>query len=177
MFHKILVALDKSDLNQQVLETAISLAKTLNSQIMLIHVLTPLEATYPSPVFAIGGPYPTMRVEDVEFHWQQWRTTEEAGLDFLRAKCDIATAAGIPTEFTQALGDPGQAICTLAKSWGATLILIGRRGYRGLGELLIGSVSNYVVHNAPCSVLTIQGTVDLAKPVDDETTISAPLPG
>lgn len=159
MFQKILVAVDRSEHNQQVFNTAISLAKTLNAQLMLVHVLLPVEGIYPSPVFAGQGPLPMMRTEDLEFHWQQWRVTEEAGLDFLRTKAEAATAAGVPTEFTQALGDPGQAICTLAQTWEASLILMGRRGYKGLGEFIIGSVSNYVLHHAPCSVLTVQGNI------------------
>jgi len=37
------------------------------------------------------------------------------------------------------------------------LVVVGRRGHSGLSELFLGSVSNYVLHRAPCSVLTIQG--------------------
>ncbi|PSB56557.1 universal stress protein [Chamaesiphon polymorphus] len=39
-----------------------------------------------------------------------------------------ATAAGISTEFTQHIGDPGKMICEVAKTWNANLIVIGRRG-------------------------------------------------
>ncbi|RMG10302.1 MAG: universal stress protein, partial [Cyanobacteria bacterium J055] len=37
------------------------------------------------------------------------------------------------------------------------LIIVGRRGRQGIEEAVLGSVSNYVVHHAPCSVLAIQG--------------------
>jgi nucleotide-binding universal stress UspA family protein len=33
---------------------------------------------------------------------------------------------------------------------------MGRRGRTGLSELFLGSVSNYVTHHAPCSVLTLK---------------------
>jgi nucleotide-binding universal stress UspA family protein len=55
------------------------------------------------------------------------------------------------------VGDPGKAICTLAQDWSADLIVIGRRGMHGLGELLLGSVSSYVMHRSPCAVLVVQG--------------------
>ncbi|WP_442949349.1 universal stress protein [Nostoc sp.] len=42
-------------------------------------------------------------------------------------------------------------------SWGADLIVLGRRGLKGFAELLAGSVSNHVVHHSPCSVLVVQG--------------------
>ena len=44
----------------------------------------------------------------------------------------------------------------LAKDWNADLIIMGRRGLTGLSEMFLGSVSNYVVHHASCSVLLIQ---------------------
>lgn len=161
MFHKILVALDQSELSQQTLRTAITMAKALNAQLMLVHVLSPVDANYPSPVFAIQGAYPMFQGGELESHLQLLRTLEEQGLEFLKTQTEIATAAGVATEFTQAFGDPGHAICSLARTWGANLVIIGRRGYKGLGELVMGSISNYVFHHAPCSVLTIQGEVDL----------------
>ncbi|MHC5743836.1 MAG: universal stress protein [Nostoc sp.] len=55
-------------------------------------------------------------------------------------------------------GDPGTNICDLARSWGAGfLIVLGRRGLKGTAQTLAGSVSNHVVHHAPCSVLVVQG--------------------
>lgn len=160
MFQKILVAVDRSDVSQQTFAAAVDLAKTLNAQLMLVHVLSPLEASYPSPLYSSRAAYP-VAPESMQLYVQQWQAVEQEGLEFLRSKTAIATAAGIPTEFTQALGDPGHTICALARSWEASLIMIGRRGYRGLGELFNGSVSNYVMHHAPCSVLTVQGAVDL----------------
>lgn len=170
MFQKILVALDQSEVSQQALNTAISLAKSLNAQLMLIHVLSPLQTNYPSPVFALQGANPILHT-DLESHLQLLRSIEEEGLEFLKAKTNQATAAGVPTEFTQALGDPGHAICSLARTWEANLIVIGRRGYKGLGELFMGSVSNYVFHHASCSVLTVQGSIDLdaSSPSEAET--------
>lgn len=52
-------------------------------------------------------------------------------------------------------------ICELARNWNADLIILGRRGRTGLSELLLGSVSNYVLHHAPCSVLTVQQPKEL----------------
>jgi nucleotide-binding universal stress UspA family protein len=70
-----------------------------------------------------------------------------------------ATAAGVSAQFTLNYGDPGKMICALAKSYDADLIIVGRRGLNGLSELVMGSVSNYIFHHAPCDVLTIQGKV------------------
>jgi nucleotide-binding universal stress UspA family protein len=93
----------------------------------------------------------------MQIYWDRLREQEQAGLERLRSLEAEAIAAGVSTEFTQNLGDPGRLICELAKSWNADLIIIGRRGLSGLGEFWLGSVSNYVLHHAPCHVLTIQG--------------------
>ena len=47
-------------------------------------------------------------------------------------------------------------ICKLAQEWNADLIVMGRRGHSILSELVLGSVSSYVIHRAHCSVHIVQ---------------------
>ena len=49
-------------------------------------------------------------------------------------------------------GSPKQVIVEEAESWGADLIVMGSRGLGAWNRLLLGSVSNAVVHHAKCSV-------------------------
>jgi nucleotide-binding universal stress UspA family protein len=67
-----------------------------------------------------------------------------------------AASMGISVEFQQISGSPSRVICQVAREWQANLIVIGHRGRSGLSEMLLGSVSNYVMHHAPCSVLMVQ---------------------
>ncbi|MEM9908892.1 MAG: universal stress protein, partial [Cyanobacteria bacterium P01_D01_bin.44] len=53
-------------------------------------------------------------------------------------------------------GTPEHLICDLAHSWNADVIVLGSRGHRGLRELFLGSISNYVTHHAPCSVWVVR---------------------
>ena len=61
--------------------------------------------------------------------------------------------------------------------YGADLIAIGSHGRRGLNELVLGSVSNYVLHHVSCSVLLIHPelssdlTQEAAKVSDHSNTI------
>jgi nucleotide-binding universal stress UspA family protein len=49
-------------------------------------------------------------------------------------------------------GPPRQVIVEEAERWGADLIVMGSRGLGTWDRLLMGSVSNSVVHHAKCSV-------------------------
>ena len=50
-------------------------------------------------------------------------------------------------------GEPASAICELAAELDARAIVLGTRGRGGLSRALLGSVSDYVVRNAPCTVV------------------------
>jgi nucleotide-binding universal stress UspA family protein len=49
-------------------------------------------------------------------------------------------------------GEPRSTIVDVAKEWGADLIVVGSHGRTGLRHLFLGSVAEYVVRHAPCSV-------------------------
>lgn len=160
MFNKILAAIDASDSSKKAFEEALSLAKLNNAQLMLVHVLSPLDEGYPTLMFpGAADVYPNLYDEIIKSYKSQWEEFEEQNLNMLRSLSAEASKEGITVEFSQNTGDAGKTICNVASSWRADLIVIGRRGHRGLSELLLGSVSNYVIHHASCSVLTIQGTM------------------
>jgi nucleotide-binding universal stress UspA family protein len=161
MFHKILVALDYSDISRPAIDEAIALAKSVDATLMLLHVLSPSEEGYPNTsIFSqmdLGYPDAAVYQEVMQRYNQQWQEFEEHSLKILRSFAREAEAAGVAVDMTQYFGSPGSTICTVARLWDADLIVIGRRGHSGLPELFLGSVSNYVLHHAPCSVLTVQG--------------------
>ena len=53
-------------------------------------------------------------------------------------------------------GTPEQSIIEEAEAWKADLIVTGSHGHGFLKRAWLGSVSNAVVHRAPCSVLIIR---------------------
>ncbi len=63
---------------------------------------------------------------------------------------------GIECEWDWKVGEPGRWIRDMAKNWDADLVVIGRRGLKGLAEMFLGSVSSYVIHHVGCSVLIVQ---------------------
>lgn len=158
MINKILVAVDRSPLSKSVFYSAVSLAKTTGANLMLLHVLSPKESGY--PVTSAHTYYPLVKDINYELYHQQFVEYEQWGLKFLQNLTEEATKAGIATEFTQLEGNPGRMICELASNWSADLIIVGSRRLQGLKEMFLGSVSNYVTHHAPCSVLIVRQPID-----------------
>jgi nucleotide-binding universal stress UspA family protein len=44
----------------------------------------------------------------------------------------------------------------LSEAGGVDLVVLGSRGYGPLGNVFLGSVSNEVVHAAPCPVMVVR---------------------
>ena len=159
MFQKILVAIDNSAASQAVFEHALSLAKQNQASLMLLHVLSGDEENSPwwIPIHMDSIYWEVGAETDLDSWRKHWENYEQEGLAKLRKLIAEAHQAGINAEFRQIAGSPGRNICRLAWSWQADLIVVGNRGRSGVGELFLGSVSNYVLHHAPCSVLTVKG--------------------
>jgi len=162
MYNKILVAMDSSDISQQVLKSAISLGKQNNSTLMLLHVLTDEEMglTEIATQHISALEYHSAMVEQVEAYLKEKELFRKKYLSLLESWVQEAADAGVPAEYTLNYGGPGRTICDLAKSWGADLIMMGRRGLSGFSEFLMGSISNYVVHHSPCSVFIVQAVAE-----------------
>ena len=152
MIDKILVAVRTQ--NETIFDTALSLAQTTGATLMLLHVINKTEASY--PILPTYTYYPVVDDREYDLYQQQLAKYQQWGLDLLQNLTEEATAAGVNTEYTQLTGNPGKMICELASNWSADLILVGSRGLRGLQEMFLGSVSNYVTHHAPCSVLIVR---------------------
>ncbi|TAE59977.1 MAG: universal stress protein [Nostocales cyanobacterium] len=158
MFHKILVALDKSDTSQYIFDQSLFAAKTSAAKLMLLHVLSPMDDPYINPIFLQPETiYPTLHTDTITQYMQAWDELKQERLHWIQSLTQTAIKNGVDTEFTQTVGDAGRIICELALNWSADLIIVGRRGRSGISEALLGSISNYVIHHAHCSVLTVQG--------------------
>lgn len=152
-YKKILAAIDRSPQSDLVFEQALEIAKREEAALMLFYCL-PLE-TQRVGLYAdvYGGELLNFSKEMLTLLQQE----KEEAKKWLTDYCQKATEQGISTEWTLKVGDAGSRIRELAMVWGADLVVLGRRGRRGLAEIVLGSVSNHIVHHAPCSVLVVQG--------------------
>ena len=156
MVYKILLAMDRTDLSKTAFVKAVSLAKGLDAKLILLHVLSHAEEGSPQMTSVHTTGYCT-EVNTIlwETYEKEWNEFVQDYQELLKWRTNEAKMAGVNAEFTQTAGSPGRTICDIARVGNVDLIVIGSHGRSGLREFFLGSVSNYVVHHAPCSVLVV----------------------
>jgi nucleotide-binding universal stress UspA family protein len=87
-----------------------------------------------------------------------WAGAIDEATAALARTVDALGAAPIETSVETSVehGDPGSLLCERAKSLGADVVVVGSRGRGAIRRALLGSVSTYVVNNAPCPVLVVR---------------------
>jgi len=157
MFEKILVPLDGSEHSLNALNVAIQIAKKFNGKITLIHVYSvsvapvvlPEPTTFTPPMVPIMTPAEAAKTVDA---------TRKASENILINGEQKAKAEGVQVESLLKEGHTVQEIIKAAKEGAFDLIVIGARGISKIRELLLGSVTDGVIHHAPCPVLVIKPT-------------------
>lgn len=66
--------------------------------------------------------------------------------------------AGFNVETDVLRGNPGVGICTFAKERDVDAVVMGRSGAGAVTEILLGSVSSYVVHHTDRPVVLVPGS-------------------
>lgn len=139
MLKTILVALDASELSEQVIETVHQLQLQSATKIILLHVISPQESDVE---WAADRPH--ISAEEIPFR------QIEKQLQLYQEQFHCSSEIEIVT------GDPSEEIIRLANIYQSDLIVIGTRGLTGLKRILQGSVSSQVVADAHCSVLVVK---------------------
>ncbi len=157
-FKKILVAIDNSPLCPYVFEKTLALAQSNQGIIKLLHCISPEGIVEPMLLDASLDPTMSSTLMANDYQTQQILMERRLadGQALLKQYDETATRQKVSTESECVFGDAGDQLCEVAKVWAADVVVVGRRGRTGLAEALLGSVSNYVVHHAPCSVLVVQ---------------------
>lgn len=78
------------------------------------------------------------------------------GQDVVARTEEELSKAGFHAQTIVEEGDPMEKIIDCAAEWKADLIFIGSHGRKGLDRFLMGSVSEDVARNAPCSVEVVR---------------------
>jgi nucleotide-binding universal stress UspA family protein len=147
-FKRILCPVDFSDSSIRALAHAEALARWYEAQLTVLHVVPTFE---PIQVQAeLGVPVQIVNPMPREEVVRQMRPfLERAG---------VSSEAQLIAE----AGDPRTTIVDQALTTRADLIVIGTHGRRGFTRLLLGSVAETVLHEAPCPVMTVSPHTEAA---------------
>ncbi|NEQ55624.1 MAG: universal stress protein, partial [Leptolyngbya sp. SIO3F4] len=158
---RILVPLDKSDMAQKALETATTLAKLYQAELRLIHIIDDDEPGLPQKLIFSDSQYISPHSELLFAEYQQeWNKFISGWWQYMQKHVDELEPEGLEAICDVMQGRTGQRICAVAQDWPADLIVMGCRGFSGIQELLVGSISYYVSHRAPCSVWVVRPSIN-----------------
>jgi nucleotide-binding universal stress UspA family protein len=142
MLSKILVPVDGSDNSFRALEQAIFLAtKIQEAQITAVYIIEDLPSLYiysPKTIEKLHSDYKSEYVKILE-----------------RCK-EMANKSRININTVLLEGDPASKIIGYSEMEKFDLIIIGSRGMGKFKEMIIGSVSNKVLHHAKSSVMLVR---------------------
>jgi nucleotide-binding universal stress UspA family protein len=142
MMRVILFATDGSDVAKVAGDQVKKLLDAFpNAQLHVLHVVKPIAAA----VDGFGFVPPA-----VDDSW------EERAKEVLAEARDSFSDYASRSEFSAVHGYPAVSICQFAEQIGADLIVVGSHGYSAVDRLILGSVSNGVVHRSNISVLVVK---------------------
>lgn len=172
MTRKILVATDGSDAADRAVDCAAELSDRLGHDLCIVHVhlhgrppreiLRLADIEHLSARVAAGGidlaarlpayvsDYPAIMADQSNWARAVIALGEQV-LDRAQARAEARGARNVTTELRT--GDYADEILDLATEHDAAMIVVGRRGLGRLREALLGSVSQKVLHHAPCTVV------------------------
>lgn len=143
MFKKILVATDGSEGSKKAIHTVVKMVEGVSdAKVTLITVSQPIP-------LSLYADLQSLNIDPMALSEQQAQEQLEEDTAPLKE-------AGIDYDTIVAVGDPGTEICRVAKEGEFDLVVVGSRGRNQFAEIVLGSVSNRVLHHAGCPVLVVR---------------------
>ncbi len=136
MYKTILVTLDCTPTDRAIIEHVKSLARVMQSQLVLLHVITSAPAKYHRENVAGTG------VEQAQAH-----------LDHIQAEF---AAAGISAKVELAYGEPVKEIVHWVQNKHCDLVAMSTHGHRFVADLVLGTTAIEVQHRISVPVLLLR---------------------
>jgi nucleotide-binding universal stress UspA family protein len=139
----VLLATDGSPTAEKATDTAIELAKVLDTELIVVSVW--------------NIPYPTVGFAPAPMHAEVFAPLEEDARKISVVAAARAEEAGVETRTVVLRGFPSEEICIATDTYHPQLVVIGSHGWGALKRAVFGSVSTAVLHHAKCPVLVVPG--------------------
>lgn len=142
---KILVPVDGSANSHRALAYASYLAERCQAAVGVLHVVDLSARVAAISQLSTGGYVPDGVIDDVR----------ETGNSIVNEAVALLPAGIAVKGFTE-VGKTTDTIVAFCAAHDYDLIVIGTRGMGAIEQLVLGSVSSYVLHHAPCPVMVVK---------------------
>ncbi|KAL4352102.1 hypothetical protein GQ457_06G005260 [Hibiscus cannabinus] len=147
---KVMVAIDESECSHYALRWALdNLGDTISASQLFIFNAQPLPSFAYLSASTYGAP-PADLITAVQ------ENQKKLALALLEKAKEICANHGVEAETMTEVGDPKDKICEAVEKLNIELLILGSNGRGAIQRALLGSVSNYCVHNAKCPVLVVR---------------------
>lgn len=148
-FRRILVPVDESRPSQNSLAVAAGLARASGATVLLAHVIEmPLGSQDEYNIRATYGAI----VDDYR----------KSGEEVIKRTAGSETFTGLEVETRLVFGEPARALLEIAGGENIDVIVMGSHGRGALGRMVLGSVSQRVIHDATVPVIIVPPRLEQA---------------
>lgn len=138
----VVVGVDGSEAAIDAVRVAVDLARARTARLHIVTVVRPPEGWW-----GIVGSPPTAEALGDSLSDAQRNVLDRA----LRA----VDLTGVDYETQEEIGEPSSRLIDVCNRVDADVLVVGRRGAGLLRRMMVGSVANHLVHEAPCPVLVV----------------------
>ncbi|GAB3432032.1 universal stress protein [Niabella aquatica] len=148
--NKIIAALDLQEKTEIVLNKAVEIARKLNAELHLVHVIPPIGSyTGVNVMDPLGAIEPAILPNEMELI-DTYKKTAAEQLEKLVEPLPVKPAA-----INILLGSVEDEVVNYAREAGAEMIVVGMRHHGALSRLLNGETSVRILHEAQIPILVV----------------------
>jgi nucleotide-binding universal stress UspA family protein len=141
LFSKVLVPIDGSDNSFRALDAALLLSEKLGAKVTAIHVMEDI---------------PVLHIQSEKLLRQLLDSYKKESQKILLKCSEISARKGLSIDTKLLQGNAGSIILDFCEKEKYDTIVMGSRGMGKFKELVLGSVSNKVIHHSSCPVMIIR---------------------
>ena len=144
MYERILVPLDGSPLSESILPYVQSLAKALNAELVLLHVIVSPVEEFTDHNKTSLAPKASMEAE-----------AKRESIRYMKDLCAALEKDGVRATYLVREGSVTEKILEDAEIMQADMIAMSTHGRSGVRRLLMGSITEWMVKHSPMPVMVI----------------------
>jgi nucleotide-binding universal stress UspA family protein len=149
MFEKILYPTDFSDVSKKALAFIMSMGEAGLKEVVVLRVIDQKRTEYIHGISWAGK-------DEIQFFESVYKKLEQEAMEELKPIKSKLRAAGFAVKLRVEKGVPRLKILEVEKEEDVSAIVLGSHGRSNLAEMLLGSVSEYVIRYCKKPVIVIK---------------------